>query len=55
MQIGNLRAWMLEKIEKGWADENLEQYAMGYEQAMKDVAYYYDFPLDEKAWKVWRG
>jgi len=28
-------------------------YCAGYERAMKDVARYHDFPLDEEAWKKW--
>jgi len=54
MQIGAFRAWILEKIK---TFKNVEwfthDYKKGYERAMKDVAQYMDFPLDEEAWERW--
>jgi len=52
LQIGAFRAWILKQIRDISNNYN-RSYLNGYKQAMKEVAQYMDFPLDEEAWKRW--
>lgn len=54
IKIGALRAWMKNKIEKVYYRETEMEYEKGYNQAMQDVAEYFDFPLDDKLWEKWQ-
>ncbi len=51
--IGKFRAWMKRKIKEldVFMDSSYED---GYQQAMEDVAEYFDFPLGDKAWEKWQ-